>query len=113
MKISSESTVILTIAIIFHGIAMLNIHGGSDSFTTPYMVKSIMDGEFAKYVEYNEDIIEELEKSKGKDVVIYNPEYISNPYMKDMDIRPDDQAYTNSTMTRFYQLNSLRLYVED
>lgn len=112
ITISMESVIVLSATMFLYGIAIMNYHGGLDSFTTPYMVKSIANGEFAKYVEYNEGIIEELEKPEGKDVVIYNPEYISNPYMKDMNIRPNDQAYTNHTMTRYYGLNSLRLYDE-
>ena len=112
ITISREGLALLTVAVLLYGVTLLNIHGGSDSFATPYMVKSLVTGEFTKYVDYNEGIIKELENSRGKDVVIYNPEFIGNPYMKDMNIRPNDQAYTNHTMTRYYGLKSLRLYEE-
>jgi hypothetical protein len=110
--ISREGLALLTVAVLLYGVTLLNTHGGSDSFATPYMVKSLVTGEFTKYVDYNEGIIKELENSRGKDVVIYNPEFIGNPYMKDMNIRPNDQAYTNHTMTRYYGLKSLKLYEE-
>jgi len=111
--LSFEGIIVLSISLVLYGIAILNYHGGSDSFTTPYMVKSIFDGRFSEYVQYNEGVIEILESSEGKDVIIYNPDNISNPYMKDMRIRPNDQAYTNQTMTRYYNLRSLRLYEEE
>lgn len=112
ITISHEGLAILTVAVLLYGVTLLNAHGGSASFATPYMVKSIVTGEFTKYVDYNEGIIKELENSRGKDVIIYNPEFIGNPYMKDMNIRPNDQAYTNHTIARYYGLKSLRLYEE-
>ena len=82
-------------AVLMAMLLMSNNLGDYRSMTTPYMIGTIANGELARYVEFEEGIINEILQSKEKHVYVRRDEELSNPFF--INLGSDLSKYFNRT----------------
>ncbi len=92
---------------------IISIHGGLCSFTTGDMISSLLNGDFIKCVEYEEDIINEVAESKDNDVVIARNSKVELRSYKSVGLSDNTESLANECIADFYGKDSVRLIISD
>lgn len=105
---SSSLFVLISVAVLYLTV-IIDVHGGINSFTTPNMISSIINGELDEYTNSQMDVLTTLENSNDKDIVISVSRDVDNDFVKDIDLRSDPDFWINRAMSRYYGLDSIRV----
>ena len=110
LEIKKEVVICLCISSIFYVCNLCAIRDPSD-YPTVGMIKQIASGEIAVYADYWEDVLEEIEHSDDRDVVVTREEFRSNDFIKDPDISTDREYETNVAIAQCYGKDSVCIVI--
>lgn len=84
----------------------------ADSCLSIYLSKQIINGEDKKYVIYWDSILDEIEASGGR-IVIVRPSFDSPKLLKDIDLKSDPTHWVNAGIASYYNKDSVELVIDD
>ena len=109
LVLSPELWVLLVIMCVLVGMNSIGSHGGIRSYATGNMSVSILNGDLDDYVQYEEDILNEIAQSPDDDVVLYRTELRTFPYVKPCWLKEDTSFFMNRWCAKYYGKNSVKL----
>ena len=110
LEIKKETIICIGISFIFYGCNLCAIRDPSD-YPTIDMIKQIASGEIVAYAEYWEDVLDEIENSEDREVIVIREEIKSNAFIKDIDISTDEKYETNVQIAKCYGKDSVRIAI--
>lgn len=110
-----RSHVIISIVLSFAFLALMCGNGKYENYTTPYMVRSILDGSAHDYSDYQESIMEMVSEGDD-DVIIYydtNNHAINDKFIRGLRLSDDVDRWDywrNAAMAHYYGKRSVQVF---
>lgn len=110
LEIKRDTIICICISFLLYGCNLCTIRDISD-YPTIDMIKQLVSGELVAYVDYWEDVLEEIENSEDRDVIVIREEIRSNAFIKDPDISTDKEYETNVAIAQYYGKDSVCIMI--
>lgn len=110
LKIKGDAVICICISFVLYGCNLCVIRDPSD-YPTIDMIKQLASGEIASYVDYWEDVLEEIEHSEDSEVIVIRDEIRSNTFIRDLDLSSDKEYEMNVGIARYYGKDSVYIMI--
>ena len=111
MEISNRMIfVLLLILVLFTG---YKLRKGLAVYPTGYMITSIADGSLSEYIDYCEELLQEIESSNEEETVIKKGRDFKNPFIQGIGLTDDPEYWSNSAISAYYGKGPISLQPAD